>query len=188
VRIGASVSRQRIRSPTRRFLPSSDAACGLSTRTSLTSACRTIWASLSRSWKIGTAAHTKKAPGKSSESRGQEISLQKIVLTRLELCPSLWNALVRRRRVGRERRLRSEGNVTSGLGRPKAGSGLSRKRGARPSSARSYYGGAAPAGAKCGTRERPVEPTARCRKPAREGTTGRRTTPREAKKMRKTLG
>jgi hypothetical protein len=78
-----------------------------------------------------------KAPGKSSESRGQEISLQKIVLTRLELCPSLWNALVRRRRVGRERRLRSEGNVTSGLGRPKAGSGLSRKRGARPSSARS---------------------------------------------------
>src|SRR4051795_8710066 len=40
-------------------------------------------------------------------------------------------------RVGRERRLRPEGNVTSGLGRPKAGSGGSRKRDAPPRSARS---------------------------------------------------
>src|SRR5215217_9305447 len=58
------------------------------------------------------------------------------------------DALARRRRVGRERRLRPEGNVTSGLGRPEAGSGEAAKAGApvRDPTA-PYYGGAAPSGA-----------------------------------------
>src|SRR5215211_8907150 len=90
------------------------------------------------------------------------------------------DALARRRRVGRERRLRPEGNVTSGLGRPKAGSGVTAKAGApvRDPTA-PYYGGAAPSGARVGARDaagrvRLGGPQARLRKARSAETESRR--------------
>jgi hypothetical protein len=63
---------------------------------------------------------------------------------------------MRRRDVGRGRRLRSGFTPNSGLGGLEAGSGARRKRGARPRSARSVLRrGCSFAELGCGTREQP---------------------------------
>src|SRR5215217_441232 len=98
------------------------------------------------------------------------------------------DALARRRRVGRERRLRPEGNVTSGLGRPKAGSGVTAKAAApvRDPTA-PYYGGAAPSGARVGARGHGRSIGSVAVPKARPGEV-RSAEPREPQEVRKDLG
>src|SRR5919199_5305804 len=73
-------------------------------------------------------------------------------------------ALMRRRDVGRGRRLRPEGNVTSGLGRPRADSGAPAYLGPPPSDppAPHYDGAAEEAGS--GSGEGRTRPTGEGRK------------------------